>query len=57
MRDVSNSHQLFTKEEVIEAMKQCNFNKGVGPNGFDGRVLTMDEDLKHRVAQEITHIM
>ena len=29
----------FTREEVIEAMKSSNFNKGLGPDCFDGNLL------------------
>ena len=29
----------FTRDEVIEAIKSCNFNKGLGPDCFDGNVL------------------
>ena len=30
---------LFTDLDVIEAMKASNFNKGLGPDGFDGSIL------------------
>ena len=30
----------FTKEEVSEAIKSSNFNKGMGPDCFDGNVLS-----------------
>ena len=31
--------QLFTPLDVEEAMKASNFNKGLGPDGFDGCML------------------
>ena len=36
----------FTREEVIEAIKSCNFNKGLGPDCFDGSVLHSNNQLK-----------
>ena len=30
---------LFNREDVMEAIKACNFNKGLGPDGFDGSIL------------------
>jgi hypothetical protein len=36
----------FTKKEVIEAIKGCNFNKGLGPDCFDGNVLHSNNQLK-----------
>ena len=30
---------LFTDLDVVEAMKASNFNKGLGPDGFDGSIL------------------
>ena len=32
----------FTEAEVREAMKSCNFNKGLGPDGFHGAILQPD---------------
>jgi hypothetical protein len=36
----------FIREEVIEAIKSCNFNKGLGPDCFDGNVLHNNNQLK-----------
>ena len=30
---------LFTDSDVVEAIKASNFNKGLGPDGFDGSIL------------------
>ena len=30
---------MFTDLAVVEAMKASNFNKGLGPDGFDGSIL------------------
>ena len=32
---------FFSYSDVEEAVKQCNFNKGLGPDGFDGNVLSL----------------
>jgi len=29
----------FTNEEVRNAVRECNFNKGLGPDGFHGAIL------------------
>jgi hypothetical protein len=31
---------LFTPEDIEAAIDNCNFNKGLGPDGFDGNLLT-----------------
>ena len=35
---------LFTAEDVMTAVKDCNFNKGLGPDGFDGNLLTKNRE-------------
>ena len=30
---------MFTTQDVEEAMRASNFNKGLGPDGFDGTIL------------------
>ena len=34
--------RLFNEQDVDEAIKECNFNKGLGPDGFDGNLLLTD---------------
>jgi hypothetical protein len=36
----------FTREEVIEAIKSCNFKKELGPDCFDGNMLQNNNQLK-----------
>jgi hypothetical protein len=36
----------FTREEVIEVIKSCNFNKGLGPDCFDGNERQSNNQLK-----------
>ena len=43
---------MFTAADVEEAMKASNFNKGLGPDGFDGTILKPG-DTTHRLTQEI----
>ena len=38
-------------------MEDCNFNKGIGPDGFDGTACMMDQHLRHRVTTEIAQLM
>ena len=45
--------RLFTVTDVEEAMKASNFNKGLGPDGFDGTILRPG-DPYHRLTQEVT---
>ena len=45
--------RLFTVTDVEEAMKASNFNKGLGPDGFDGTILRPG-DPSHRLTQEVT---
>ena len=45
--------KLFTASDVEEAMKASNFNKGLGPDGFDGCMLRPG-DASHRFTHEIT---
>ena len=47
----------FTREEVIEAIKSCNFNKGLGPDCFDGNVLHSNNQLKQKLVEEITNAL
>ena len=44
---------MFTLRDVEEAMKASNFNKGLGPDGFDGTILRPG-DTSHRLTQEIS---
>ena len=39
---------MFTMQDVTEAMRASNFNKGLGPDGFDGTILRPG-DSNHRL--------
>ena len=47
----------FTREEIIEAAKTSNFNKGLGPDCFDGNLLSKSEQLKDKVVTEIANAL
>ena len=44
---------MFTMRDVEKAMKASNFNKGLGPDGFDGTILRPG-DTTHRLTKEIS---
>ena len=44
---------MFTPADVEAAMKASNFNKGLGPDGFDGTFLRPG-DATHRFTQNIS---
>jgi hypothetical protein len=44
---------MFTEVDVVEAMKASNFNKGLGPDGFDGTILRPG-DPSHRLTAQVT---
>jgi hypothetical protein len=37
--EMINTNALFSVDDIREATKQSNFNKGLGPDCFDGNVL------------------
>jgi hypothetical protein len=44
----------FTKEEVTEATKCSNYNKGMGTDCFDGNVMWNHKQLEEKIINEIT---
>ena len=49
---VEATQGMFTTQDVVEAMKASNFNKGLGPDGFDGTIL-YPENVSHRLTQDV----
>jgi hypothetical protein len=45
---------MFTVDDVVDATKCSNFNKGLGPDCFDGNMLKSSTDLNDKVMVEIT---
>ncbi|KEJ82964.1 hypothetical protein OXYTRIMIC_648 [Oxytricha trifallax] len=41
-------------EEVERSIRECNFNKAIGPDGFHGKMLTKSEKTRKVVSQKIT---
>jgi hypothetical protein len=44
---------MFTEADVVEAMRASNFNKGLGPDGFDGTILKPG-DPSHRLTAQVS---
>ena len=42
---------------MIEAIKSSNFNKGLGPDCFDGNALGSNATLKSKVVEEIVNAL
>ena len=45
---VEMTEGMFTTQDVEEAMRGFNLNKGLGPDGFDGTILKPG-DASHRL--------
>ncbi len=45
---------MFSTEDVDTATKNSNFNKGLGPDCFDGNMLRDNHELRSKVIFEIT---
>jgi len=50
---VDATRGMFTTQDVEEAMRASNFNKGLGPDGFDGTILQPGNPA-HRLTQVVT---
>ncbi len=49
-----DTESMFTLDDVVAATKSSNFNKGLGPDCFDGNLLKSSTDLKNKIMAEIT---
>ena len=52
--EMINTNSLFTVEDVVAATKCSNFNKGLGPDWFDGNMLKSSADLNDKIMAEVT---
>ena len=52
--EMINTTTTFTLDDVVTATKCSNFNKGLGPDGFDGNMLNSSVELTDNVMLEIT---
>jgi len=44
-------------DEIIQACNECNFGKGVGDDGFDGRILERNIDLRRKILMQLRDSM
>ena len=52
--EMINTNSLFTVEDVVAATKCSNFNKGLGPDCFDGNMLKSSAELNDKIMAEVT---
>ena len=52
--EMINTMTTFTLDDLVAATKCSNFNKGLGPDCFDGNMLKSSVDLNYKVMLEIT---
>ena len=57
MEDNNHTSALFEVEDIKEAVKYSNFNKGLGPDCFDGNALKSNDRLNDKIIQEITRAL
>ena len=50
---IDTSSEIFRLADISEDIKSCNFNKGLGPDCFDGNILQSDQSLCDKVSYEI----
>ena len=50
---IDSSSDLFKLSDIAEAIKSSNFNKGLGPDFFDGNILQLNELLCSKISLEI----
>jgi hypothetical protein len=50
---IDSSSELFKLSDITEAIKSSNFNKGLGPDCFDGNILQLNELLCSKISLEI----
>ena len=46
-------NERYMDQDIEEAIKECNFNKAIGPDGFDGKIIEKDEKIKEKIIKEI----
>jgi hypothetical protein len=52
--EMINTVSAFTVEDVAIAARYSNFNKGLGPDCFDGNMLKQDVEFNDKILTEIT---
>lgn len=56
-KSVGEKACLFTADDFEQAILQCNFNKGIGPDGFNGKILLYNQELRKMVSDEISQYL
>ena len=51
--EVHMEQQVFSNGDIVEAMQECNFDKAMGCDGFDGRILSKSAEVKTKIASEL----
>jgi hypothetical protein len=56
--NVNNGERtLFTTEDVVRAIRETNFDKGLGPDSFDGNVLLKSPELHNKVCADVANAL
>ena len=48
---------MFCVDDIANAAQCSNFNKGIGPDCFDGNVLKKSTELNNKIMVEITYAL
>ena len=51
--NINTSSEIFSLIDISEAVKCSNFNKGLGPDCFDGNILKSNQSLFDKVSYEV----
>ena len=51
--EMIDTASMFTVEDVDAATKNSNFNKGLGPDCFDGNMLKSSAELNDKIMAEV----
>jgi len=54
---IIDTTEIFRLTDIVEATKSSNFNKGLGPDCFDGNILQADSTLCDRISYEIQDVL
>ena len=48
---------LFDINDMFKAINDSNFEKGLGPDGSDGRVLQLSSIIRTKIAKELVDML
>jgi len=52
-----NTMSTFTVDDIITATKCSNFNKGLGPDCYDGNMMRSNVELHDKIVAEVTEAL